>query len=173
MREWQRMIWELSPMRFWLISANVWNMKNKVRIAILKSAADDRLASQYVLSDFHACSLRQPGRVFISDGENKPEGLYKYVWLSLKEQVRTLSEGYPLQTSGTWMKDDDKGVFSCVDCWPSSNHYADWKNRLNSAKLNPVLKTAVRFLFWRAFPGHLPMNEKCQDFLLAFFIFHL
>ena len=33
----------------------------------------------------------------------------------MKEMVKMLSEGELLQPRGTWMLDDDKGVFTCVD----------------------------------------------------------
>ena len=33
----------------------------------------------------------------------------------LSEMVKLLSEGELLQPRGTWMRDDDKGVFCCVD----------------------------------------------------------
>ena len=49
------------------------------------------------------------------DGEHKPEGLCEYAWKPIKEMVKMLSEGELLQPRGTWMVDDDKGVFSCVD----------------------------------------------------------
>ena len=57
---------------------------------------DQKLAEQYAVSGFEACPFHKAGQVFVSDGEHKPEGEL-------------------LQPRGTWMVEDDKGVFSCVD----------------------------------------------------------
>ncbi len=90
-------------------------MSTKVKITILKSEIDTDLAKQYAIPDFEACPFHKAGQVFVSDGEHKPDGLCEYAWQPIKEQVKTLSEGKLLQPKGTWMKDDDKGIFSCVD----------------------------------------------------------
>ena len=90
-------------------------MKSSVKITILKSEIDENLVKQYAIPNFEACPFHKPGQVFFSDGENKPDGLCDYAWEPIKEQVKILSEGKLLQPKGTWMKDDDKGVFSCVD----------------------------------------------------------
>ena len=90
-------------------------MKRDVRITILKSEVDQKLAEQYAVSGFEACPFHKAGQVFVSDGEHKPEGLCEYAWKPIKEMVKMLSEGELLQPRGTWMVDDDKGVFSCVD----------------------------------------------------------
>lgn len=90
-------------------------MKSKVKITILKSEIDKELAGKYAIPDFEACPFHKAGQVFFSDGEHKPADLCEYAWQPIKEQVHMLSEGKLLQPSGTWTKDDDKGVFSCVD----------------------------------------------------------
>lgn len=90
-------------------------MKRDVRITILKSEVDQKLAEQYAIPGFEACPFHKAGQVFVSDGEHKPEGLCQYAWEPMKEMVKMLSEGELLQPRGTWMVDDDKGIFSCVD----------------------------------------------------------
>jgi uncharacterized repeat protein (TIGR04076 family) len=90
-------------------------MKRDVRITILKSEVDQKLAEQYAVSGFETCPFHKAGQVFVSDGGHKPEGLCEYAWKPIKEMVKILSEGELLQPRGTWMVDDDKGVFSCVD----------------------------------------------------------
>ena len=90
-------------------------MSDKVKITILKSEIDKDLAERYAILDFKACPFHKAGQVYVSDGENMPDGMCEYAWDSIKEPVRMLSEGKMLQPKGTWMKDDDKGVFSCVD----------------------------------------------------------
>lgn len=90
-------------------------MKKNVKITILKSEVNNELAKQYAIPDFEACPFHKPGQIFISDGEHKPDGLCEYAWLPMKEMVKMLSEGELLQPKGTWMLDDDKGIFTCVD----------------------------------------------------------
>lgn len=90
-------------------------MRKKVKITILKSEVDRELAKKYAVSHFEACPFHKPGQVFISDGEHKPDGLCTYAWQPMKEMVEMLSEGKLLQPRGTWMLDDDKGIFTCVD----------------------------------------------------------
>ena len=90
-------------------------MKYKVKITILKSGMDKELVERYAIPDFEACPFHKAGQVYISDGDNKPDGLCEYAWKPIQEMVKRLSDGELLQPSGTWMRDDDKGVFSCVD----------------------------------------------------------
>lgn len=90
-------------------------MEYSVKITILKSEIDKELAQRYAIPNFEVCPFHKAGQVYISDGDNKPDGLCEYAWEPIKEPVKMLSEGKMLQPKGTWMKDDDKGVFSCVD----------------------------------------------------------
>ncbi len=90
-------------------------MKRTVKITILKSEVDTALAEKYAIPDFAPCPFHKPGQVFFSDGDHKPDGLCEYAWQPMKEMVNMLSEGELLQPKGTWMVDDDKGIFACVD----------------------------------------------------------
>ena len=45
-------------------------MKRDVRITILKSEVDQKLAEQYAVSGFEACPFHKAGQVFVSDGEH-------------------------------------------------------------------------------------------------------
>lgn len=86
-----------------------------VKITILKSEVNNELAKQYAIPNFEACPFHKPGQVFISDREHKPDGLCDYAWEPIRAQVKKLSEGKMFQPKGTWMVDDDKGIFNCVD----------------------------------------------------------
>lgn len=90
-------------------------MKKLVKITILKSAIDAALAAQYAIPDFKPCPFHKAGQIFYSDGEHKPKELCEYAWQPIKAMVKLLADGQLLQPKGTWMRDDDKGVFSCVD----------------------------------------------------------
>lgn len=90
-------------------------MKHNVKITILKSEVDKKIAEKYAIPNFEPCPFHQAGQVFISDGVHKPDGLCTYAWQPIKEMVQMLSNGELLQPKGTWMRDDDKGIFTCVD----------------------------------------------------------
>ena len=91
------------------------DMKYNVKITILKSELDKELVEKYAIPDFETCPFHKAGQVYISDGDNKPDGLCEYAWRPIQEMMKLLADGELLQPSGTWMQDDDKGVFSCVD----------------------------------------------------------
>lgn len=90
-------------------------MKRDVRITILKTEVDEKLAEEYAIPNFDSCPFHKAGQVFVSDGERKPSGLCEYAWKPIEAMVESLSRGELLQPKGTWMRDDDKGVFACVD----------------------------------------------------------
>ncbi len=90
-------------------------MKQPVKITILKTDVDKELAEEYAIPNFEPCPFHTTGQVFITDGDHKPDGLREYAWQPIREPVKTLSQGELLQPRGTWMRDDDKGVFCCVD----------------------------------------------------------
>ena len=90
-------------------------MKRDVKITILKSEVDEKLAGDYAIPNFGPYPFHKAGQVFISDGEHKPSDLCEYAWKPIEAMVASLSHGELLQPRGTWMRDDDKGVFACVD----------------------------------------------------------
>ena len=90
-------------------------MKRDVRITILKSEVDKNLAEEYAIPNFGPCPFHKAGQIFISYGEHRPNGMCTYAWKSIEAMVASLSHGEFLQPKGTWMRDDDKGVFACVD----------------------------------------------------------
>ena len=89
-------------------------MKN-VKITIIKTEYYQDIAEKYAIADLPACPIHKTGQTFISDGINKPRDLCLYAWLPIKEMVGQISRGEMMLPKGTWMRDDDKGVFACVD----------------------------------------------------------
>ena len=90
------------------------NMK-KVKITIIKTEYYHDIAEKYAIDDLPACPIHKVGQTFISDGINKPKDLCMYAWLPIKEMVGQISRGELMLPRGTWMRDDDKGIFACVD----------------------------------------------------------
>lgn len=90
------------------------NMK-KVRISIIKTEYYQDIAEKYAIAGLPACPIHKVGQTYISDGINKPKDLCLYAWLPIKDMVGQISRGELMLPRGTWMRDDDKGVFACVD----------------------------------------------------------
>lgn len=90
------------------------NMKN-VKITIINTEYYKDIAEKYAVAGLPACPIHKVGQTFISDGINKPKDLCMYAWLPIKEMVGQISRGELMLPKGTWMRDDDKGVFACVD----------------------------------------------------------
>ena len=87
----------------------------KVKITIIKTEFYKDIAEKYAVADLPVCPIHKVGQTFVSDGINKPEDLCMYAWLPIKEMVGQISRGELMLPKGTWMRDDDKGVFACVD----------------------------------------------------------
>ncbi len=87
----------------------------KVKITIVKTEYYKDIAEKYAIANLPACPVHKVGQTFISDGINKPKDLCPYAWLPIKEMVGQISRGELMLPRGTWMRDDDKGVFACVD----------------------------------------------------------
>ena len=90
------------------------NMKN-VKITIINTEYYKDIAEKYAVAGLPACPIHKVGQTFISDGINKPKDLCMYAWLPIKEMVGQISRGELMLPKGTWMRDDDKGIFACVD----------------------------------------------------------
>lgn len=90
-------------------------MGKRVRITVLKADFYQDLADRYAIDDLGVCPRHREGQVFYSDGSKMPEGMCGPAWASIAPWVKVLSEGGLLQPSGTWLKDDSKGVFACPD----------------------------------------------------------
>lgn len=90
-------------------------MSKKVKITVLKAEYYEDLAEKYAIPHLGKCPFHSPGQTFISDGIHKPEGLCEYAWSPMKDMAGQLSEGKLVQPSGTWLNDDTKGVFTCID----------------------------------------------------------
>lgn len=90
-------------------------MKKNVKITVLKVEYDQTLADRYAIPDLGPCPFHQVGQVLYTDGLHMPEGMCEVTWQVLQPWICQLAEGKLLQPSGTWLRDDTKAVFTCVD----------------------------------------------------------
>ena len=85
----------------------------KCRITVMRKAFYKDLAEKYENPIEHACDLEE-GKVFISKGWEKPDGMCQSAWDSMSAFVMTLSHGGSDIYEG-WMKDPRSAMISCND----------------------------------------------------------
>ena len=90
-------------------------MGKQVKITVLRTEYNQDLANQYAIPDLGMCPFHRAGQVLYSDGVNPPEGMCGVAWQAIAPMAHQLSEGKPLQPSGTWLNDDSIGVLACPD----------------------------------------------------------
>ncbi len=91
------------------------SMGKQVKITVLRTEYNQDLANQYAIPDLGMCPFHRAGQVLYSDGVNPPEGMCGVAWQAIAPMAHQLSEGKPLQPSGTWLNDDSIGVLACPD----------------------------------------------------------
>lgn len=77
-------------------------IKRDIKITILKSEVDQKLADQYAISGFEACLFHKTGQFFVSDGSHKPEGLCEYAWKPIKDDKMLSKENFFSQEVHGW-----------------------------------------------------------------------
>lgn len=87
-------------------------MKN-CRITVMRKASYDDLCAIYENPLEHACDLSE-GDVFVTSGDEMPEGFCKSAWQSLYPFVFALSSGGGDFFDG-WMKNPHSAMISCND----------------------------------------------------------
>lgn len=90
-------------------------MEKTVKITVLKAEYDQALADEYAIPNLGPCPFHQVGQVLYTDGLHMPEGMCAVTWQVLQPWIRRLAQGQLVQPSDTWLKDDTKAVFTCVD----------------------------------------------------------
>ena len=90
-------------------------MPKAVRITVIRNEYYQDLADRYAVPDLGPCPFHQEGQVFRSEEANRPDGMCRVAWQAVGPMVRQLSEGEPVQPSGTWLRDDSISVTACPD----------------------------------------------------------
>ena len=85
----------------------------KVKITVMKITRYDDLIEKYENPLEHACDM-EPGRVFIANGWERPEGFCNSAWDTVSPFVMALSHGAKDLYDG-WMKDPGSAMISCND----------------------------------------------------------
>ena len=85
----------------------------KVRITVMRMARYEDLIQRYENPISHACDM-QPGRIFIANGWQRPEGMCESAWESMSPFVMTLAHGGESIYDG-WMKNPRSAMISCND----------------------------------------------------------
>ena len=85
----------------------------KCRITVMRKADYKDLSEKYENPIEHACDLEE-GRVFVSNGWEKPVGMCQSAWDSMSAFVLALAHGGSDFYDG-WMKNPRSAMISCND----------------------------------------------------------
>ena len=89
------------------------NIMKKVKITVMKIAKYQDLIDKYENPIAHACDMKL-GKVFICDGNRKPDGFCDSVWETVLPFVKELANGGGDFYDG-WMKNKYSAMISCND----------------------------------------------------------
>lgn len=90
-------------------------MEKTVKITVLKTEYDRTLADRYAIPDLGPCPFHRVEQVMYTDGLHMPEGMCEVTWQVLQPWIHQLAKEELVQPSGTWLRDDTKAVFTCLD----------------------------------------------------------
>ncbi len=95
----------------------------RCRITVMRIACYRDLMERYENLIQHACDMKE-GRVFITDGWKKPDGMCDSAWETLSPFVMTLAHGGEDIYDG-WMKDKRSAMISCNDGFRPVSFYIE------------------------------------------------
>ncbi len=85
----------------------------KVKITVMRIACYEDLIEKYENPIEHACGMK-PGKVFVANGRQRPDGFCDSAWDTVSPFVMALSHGAENFYDG-WMKDPRSAMISCND----------------------------------------------------------
>ncbi len=97
-------------------------MKN-IKITVMKMAKYEDLIAKYENPIEHTCDMKV-GKVFITNGFVKPNGMCESAWDSMAYFVKKLSEGGGNFYDG-WMKNKNSAMISCNDGFRPVSFYIE------------------------------------------------
>ena len=86
----------------------------KVKIIVLETMFNEKLASEYAAPGLGKCPLHNVGEVFISEGGNKPEKLCDDAWISISRFAFAMAHGVEVFWPG-WIEKKNITIMSCPD----------------------------------------------------------
>ena len=88
----------------------------KVKITVLKTTLDRKLAAEYGAEGLTACPMMREGQVFYADYA-KPEGLCDGAWQAIYQYVFALAHGAGEDVFyyGDWIRTPGVAICSCND----------------------------------------------------------
>jgi uncharacterized repeat protein (TIGR04076 family) len=89
---------------------------NKVKITVMETTFNERLAKEYSVASLGKCPFHQDGKVFYT-GYAKPEGFCDEAWKAVYQYVFALSHGTEdtLFYYGDWIKTPGVAIVCCND----------------------------------------------------------
>lgn len=89
-------------------------MVRDVKITVLKTSFNKELAEKFAGKDFGPCPQNYPGKVYISKGGLKPEGLCDDAWIPMERFVFAMAHGVK-HFFDDWIQVPDVTVNCCND----------------------------------------------------------
>jgi len=88
----------------------------KVKITVLKTTFDEKLAKEYGAEGLKACPMMKEGQVFYADYA-KPEGFCDEAWKAIYQYIFALAHGTgnSLFYYGDWIRKPNVAIVSCND----------------------------------------------------------
>lgn len=99
------------------------NMKNRVKITVIRRTVYDDLIKKYENPIEHACELNI-GDVFISENAEWPKGMCGEAWKIMEPFVIELANGGGNFYDG-WMKNEKSAMISCNDGFRPVSFYIE------------------------------------------------
>lgn len=87
----------------------------KVRITVLKTDFDDKLAREYGVDGMGPCPAFKVGDVIECERHYQPEGFCGEAWKCIQHYVYALYHGAKLPFGKGWMKDVNVAIATCND----------------------------------------------------------
>lgn len=97
-------------------------MKN-CKITVMKRVIHEDLIEKYENPIEHACDM-EIGQVFVTEGNNRPEGFCQSAWESIYPFVNVLAHGGEDFFDG-WMKNKKSAMISCNDGFRPVSFYIE------------------------------------------------
>ena len=95
----------------------------KVRITVMRITEYKDLMEKYENPIEHSCDMKV-GKVFITNGTDKPEGFCDSAWETILPFVAALSRGEKNFYDG-WMKNERSAMISCNDGFRPVSFYIE------------------------------------------------
>lgn len=91
------------------------SLESSVKITVLKTDFDPRLAAEYGVDGIGPCPVFREGQTFFCDYHREPEGMCGEAWKCMQHYVYALYHGAHLPLGQGWMRRPGVAIATCND----------------------------------------------------------